>query len=66
LSDKLTTLFEPHHARQYGAISFEIRRSMGGSAVSSPKKLTQNLKFFKLRTRRLAVSFESVNSFLAR
>jgi len=30
LSDKMTTLFEPRHARQYGQISFEIGRSMGG------------------------------------
>jgi len=35
LSDKLTALFELHHVRQYGAISFEIRRSMGGSVVTS-------------------------------
>jgi len=38
-SDKVTALFEPHHhARWYGAISFEIRRSMGGSAVTSNPK----------------------------
>ena len=30
LSDKVTTLFEPHHARLYGRTSFEIGRSMGG------------------------------------
>jgi len=35
-SDKVTALFEPHHhARWYGAISFEIRRSMCGSAATS-------------------------------
>jgi len=35
LSNKLTALFEPRHARQYGSISFEIRRSMGDSAATS-------------------------------
>jgi len=30
LSDKVTTLFKPRHARRYGRISFEIGRSMGG------------------------------------
>jgi len=29
--EKLTALFKPRHARQYGGLSFEIRRSMGGS-----------------------------------
>jgi len=35
LSDKVTVLFEPRHARRYGRISFEIGRSMGGSTVTS-------------------------------
>jgi len=30
LSDKVTALFEPRHARRYGRISFQIGRSMGG------------------------------------
>jgi len=34
---KVTALFEPCHARRYGGISFEIRRSMGGSITSSFK-----------------------------
>jgi len=35
LSDKVTVLFEPRHARRYGRISFEIGRSMGGSVATS-------------------------------
>jgi len=35
LSDKVTALFELHHARRYGQISFEIGRSMGGSVATS-------------------------------
>ena len=35
LSDKLTALFKLRRARWYGAISFEIRRSMGGSVATS-------------------------------
>jgi len=37
LSDTLTALFKPRHARQYGGISFELRRSMGGSVATSIK-----------------------------
>ena len=32
-SDRLTALFELRHTRQCGQISFEIRRSMGGSVA---------------------------------
>jgi len=35
LSDKLTALFELRHARRCGPISFEVRRSMGGSTTTS-------------------------------
>jgi len=35
LNDKVTALFEPRHARQYGGISFEIGRSMGGFVATS-------------------------------
>jgi len=35
LNDKLTALFEPCHARQYGRVSFETRISMGGSIATS-------------------------------
>jgi len=35
LSDKLTALVEPHHVRRYSGISFEIRRSIGDSVVTS-------------------------------
>ena len=34
-NDKLTTLFEPRQSRRCCRISFEIRRSMGGSAATS-------------------------------
>jgi len=36
LNDKLTALFKPCHARQYGGISFEIRL-IGGSVATSKK-----------------------------
>jgi len=41
LSDKLklTALFEPRNARCYGGISFETRRSMGGSIATSFLKM---------------------------
>jgi len=35
ISDKLTALFEPCHLRQYSRISFEIKRSIGGSVATS-------------------------------
>jgi len=35
LNNKLMSLFELGCARRYGGISFEIKRSMGGSVVSS-------------------------------
>jgi len=35
LSDKVTALFEPRHARRYGQICFEIERPMGGSVATS-------------------------------
>jgi len=35
LNDKVTASFEPRHARQYGRISFEIGRTMGGSVATS-------------------------------
>jgi len=41
LNDKLAALFlilfEPHHAKQDGQISFEAKRSMGGSIATSLK-----------------------------
>jgi len=40
LTDKLTALFEPRHARQYGRISFVTKTSMGGSVATSKCKCT--------------------------
>jgi len=47
LNDKLTALFEPRHARWDGRISFETRKSMGGSiATSFDYDLARHAKLF--------------------
>ena len=38
LSDKLATLFEQHFVRQCGGITFEIRKSIGGSVATFEKE----------------------------
>ena len=42
LDDKLITSFEPHRVRWYRGISFEIKRSMGGSVATSIIKNVSN------------------------
>jgi len=49
LSDRLTALFKTCHARQYGGISFEIKRSMGGSIATfflNRKYIISSFKMF--------------------
>ena len=45
MSDELTALFEPRHARRYSGISFEIRRSIGVSVATSLKKRAVDLPY---------------------
>ena len=44
----MTALLEPRHARRYGWISFETRRSIGGSAATSTKNtlVSSNLSYW--------------------
>jgi len=45
LNDQLTALFETRRVRRYGGISFETKRSMGGSIATFFQK---SLKLIKI------------------